>query len=324
VEAFPSEIVVGEGEGGVRVDLYLRERLTGATRALLRREIDAGHVLRNGRPVRKGDLLAPGDRLDLRLFHIESDSRIAPDAASPLVVLYEDPDILVVEKETGLPTLPRDSSDTRALACRLVARRPELAAIGPPHEAGLLHRLDTETSGILVAARTREAYAGLRDQWRWKRVTKAYLALVEGEARGSFTMLVPVGHHPKSGKRMVAGGGGRSAETRFRSLSGSARVSLLVANLREGRRHQIRVHLATAGHPILGDRLYARDSKERAPRLMLHAWRLRFRVRPEDDPIEVACPPPADFVKAVEKALGGPGARALDRAVRSAPAGRLP
>jgi 23S rRNA pseudouridine1911/1915/1917 synthase len=188
--------------------------------------------------------------------------------------------------------------------------------LGPPFEAGLLHRLDTETSGILVAARTRGAFALLRDQWRWKRVEKVYLALVDGEARGSFTMLVPIGHHPKSRKRMVTGGGGRSAETRFRTLYATRRASLLVANLREGRRHQIRVHLAAAGHPIVGDRLYARGKKGSAPRLLLHAWRLRFPLRPGEAPIDVACPPPADFEDAVARMLGEGALRALRKTLR--------
>lgn len=172
MDSFPREIVVGRDEGNIRVDLFLRARLPGASRALLRREIGAGHILRNGRPIRKGDLLKEGDRLDLRSFDMETDVRIAPDPDSALLVLHENADILVIAKEPGLPTLPRDRSDTHALACRLVARYPELADLGPPFEAGLLHRLDTETSGILVAARTRGAFALLRDQWRWKRVEK--------------------------------------------------------------------------------------------------------------------------------------------------------
>ncbi|MFH1680826.1 MAG: RluA family pseudouridine synthase [Candidatus Eisenbacteria bacterium] len=319
MDPFPSEIVVGEPGDGVRLDLFLRGRFPSCSRAHLRGEIEKGHVIRNGRPARKGDLLRAGDRIDLRSFRAPEETPIAPDPSGELAVLHEDSRLVVVSKEAGLPTLPRDETDTNALACRLVARYPELLRVGPPFEAGLLHRLDTETSGLLVAARTPESYRLLRDQWRWRRVLKFYLALVEGEARGSFTMLLPIAHHPKSRKRMTVGEEGRSAETRCRSLFAARRSSLLLVNLREGRRHQIRVHLAAAGHPVWNDPLYSKRGKRRGGRLMLHALRLRFRPREGDERIDIVDPPPPAFAGILRGVLGDGAIRALQRALRVRP-----
>jgi 23S rRNA pseudouridine1911/1915/1917 synthase len=264
-------------------------------------------------------VLRGGDRLDVSALVLPVAPAIAEDSDGALAVLHEDPDLVVVSKEAGLPTLPRDASDTRALACRLVARYPELRSIGPPLEAGLVHRLDTMTSGILVAARTPEAHALLKDLWRYRRVEKTYVALVEGVVRESFTVLVPVAHDPRSAKRMTVGRQGRSAETRFRSLAAGARASLVLASLREGRRHQIRVHLRTAGHPVVADPLYAGLSKGGAPRLMLHAARIRFRLRDDAAPIDVVSPPPRDFVQVVARELGPRGVRALERVLGAPP-----
>ncbi len=310
MDSIPLTLVAAEADQGVRVDVFLRDRLLGCSRAILRREIEKGHVLRNGRPIRKGDLLRAGDRIDLRALCLVEETPIAPDPSGPLVVLLETPDLVVVSKEAGLPTLPKNESDTRALACRLVARYPELLRVGPPFEAGLLHRLDTETSGLLAAARTRESYDALRDQWRWRRVEKVYLALVEGEARGSFTMLMPIAHHPKSRKKMAVSKKGRSAETRCRSLITARRSSLVLVHLREGRRHQIRVHLASAGHPVRNDTLYSKRGT-RGGRLMLHALRLRFRLCEGGERFDVVDPLPAGFVEIVERELGPNAVRAL-------------
>ncbi|MBN1826459.1 MAG: RluA family pseudouridine synthase [Candidatus Eisenbacteria bacterium] len=285
------EIRVSAVEAGRRIDVLLRERFPGVGRARWKEEIAAGRVLRNDRPVRKGEIAREGDRI----FLVPPDAvpSIAPDPEGPLTVLYEDEASLVVEKEAGLPTLPRNGRDRGALACRVAARYPETATVGRPLEAGLVHRLDTGTSGLLVAARTETAYVLLRDQWRARRVRKEYLALAEGRIVRPFTADAPIGHHPGSARRMIAGAGGRAAETRFEPLYAASGRTLLWAELREGRRHQIRVHLAAAGHPVAGDPLYGSGG---GGRMMLHAARVRF-ISPAGDGVSVNAisDPPADF-----------------------------
>ncbi|MFH1277279.1 MAG: RluA family pseudouridine synthase [Candidatus Eisenbacteria bacterium] len=325
-ENFPSEIEVTPDEGNRRLDLFLRGRLPGVSRAWWKARIEDGQVLRNGRPAKKSDLVAAGDRIDLSRLSPPVEIGLRPGIAEDLVVRYEDESVVVVEKEAGLPTIPKNGEETNALACRLVARFPELRSVGKPLEAGLLHRLDTGTSGLLVAARNDEAYARLREQWRWRRVEKEYVALVAGAVERPFTVLLPIGHHPKSAKRMVAGKG-RTAETCVRPVWRGARVSVVIADLREGRRHQIRLHLAESGHPVIGDPLYGRvrEGKERGsdgPRLMLHAFSIRFRVDPEGEPIRVLSEPPEDFTGEVRRRLGREGVEAMLRDLRRGSPGR--
>jgi len=318
----PDEIVVRAAEAGRRADLVLHDRLPGCSRGHVRRQIEKGNVLRNGRPLRKGDFLEPGDTIDLGRFTAPGDVRAAAAAGDDLVVLFEDREVVVVEKEAGLPSLPKDEDDTHALACRLVARYPALRFPGPPLEAGLLHRLDTATSGILVAAKTPAAHGRLREAWRRRRVEKEYIALVHGEVLRSFTMLLPIDHHPRSARRMIACAGGRSAETRFRPLLRGTSSSLLLAGLREGRRHQIRVHLAEAGHPVAGDRLYGEEGGGRFTRLMLHAAGIRFAPRPGGEDVRVVSPPPEEFLHVVKGELGASGEEAIRRYLSARSRGR--
>jgi len=310
MEPIPKEIIVAPEEAGKRIDVLIRDRVDGLSRAQIRRQIEKGRLLRNGRPVRKGETAVEGDRLDLGAFQAAGGVRPAPpDEADRLRILYEDDDVIVVDKEAGLPTLPRDDEETGALACRLVARHGKLAGVGAPLEGGLVHRLDTDTSGLLVAARHAAAYRFLRDQWRWRRVDKEYVALVAGEIPRAFTASTPIAHHRTSARRMIADPSGRSAETLIRPLHGATTATLVVASLREGRRHQIRVHLAEAGYVVLGDELYGKDMATESPRLMLHAARIRFTARPDGEPIKVVSEPLNDFVLEVKRKLG---ARAVD------------
>lgn len=317
----PAEIVVPGGADGARLDIFLRDHLSGFSRAWVKGQLERGRVFRNGRAAKKGDVLAAGDRIDLSRFRPPGGVHPAPPGAPEAVVLAEDEAFVAVVKDAGLPTLPRDDEDTDALACRLAARFPELATVGGPLEAGLAHRLDTGTSGVMIAARTAEAYDHLRDQWRLRRVEKRYVALVAGDVSAGFAVALPIGHHRSSAKRMVAGEG-LPAETRIEPIARGARETVVLALLREGRRHQIRVHLAEAGHPVAGDPLYGRAAgaeRTDAPRLMLHAYSLRFRPSPDRQPVLVVSDPPEDFIAVVRDRLGEEGAGAMLRGLRSVP-----
>ena len=228
-----------------------------------------------------------------------------------------------MEKPSGLPTMPKDGADAAALACRLAARYPELTGVGPPLEAGLVHRLDAETSGLLVAARSEADRQALRFLWKWRRVDKEYLALVHGAVSRSFTVLLAIGHHPKSARRMVLSPGGMSAESRVRPLCRGKNWSLVAVSLREGRRHQIRVHLAESGYAVAGDPLYGNGpAKDSVPRLMLHASRLGFRIDPSSEAVRFYSRPPEDFVSSVNRKLRGRVEEAMDQYFRDDSPGR--
>ncbi len=309
-------IFVDSDDIGTRVDIFLRGRFPTASRALLKREFAAGNVRVNGRIARKGEILMAGDKVDAGDLRVERSDAIKLDPEGPLEVLHKDDRIVAVNKEAGLPTLPRDETDNHALACRLAARYPELQKIGPTREAGLLHRLDTGTSGVIVAARTAQAYENLRKEWKWRRVDKEYIALVVGRVEQSFTTLHPIAHHPKNPAKMVISPDGRSAESRIKPLFFGHRWSLIAVSLREGRRHQIRVHLAHAGFPISGDPIYYGDKKPKGmKRIMLHAMMIRLPGAKRGDSVTVVCEPPDEFVATIRKRLGERGVTALAKLV---------
>ncbi len=308
----PDRLVVDAAGAGKRIDVFLRDRLTGTSRTIIREEIAAGRVLMEGRRLTKSRLLREGDEIDLADFRDRRAEEITPDPEGNLPVIHEAAGFVVVDKEAGLPTLPRDADDTAALACRLVAKYPELAHVGGRFEAGLVHRLDTMTSGLLVAARNEETWRRFRGEWRLRRVDKEYFALVRGVVKKSFTILQSIAHHPRSARRMIISPTGKSAESRVRPIQSRGKWSLVSVSLREGRRHQIRLHLSDIDIPVAGDPVYGESAeKDGVPRLMLHALWLKFRSNEGEGPAGYISPPPDDFTAAIRKRLGESGVEAM-------------
>lgn len=224
----------------------------------------------------------------------------------PVELLHVDDDLVAVAKPAGLPTdtTPDPRRDTLCAAVRRA-----LPAVAGPWVA---HRLDVDTSGVVVFARTARANAALSRIFAGREATKVYLAIV-APALAAGTRVEVVNHlrRPKSGPVQVVRSGGDRAETALEVLDASALAALIQASPRTGRMHQIRVHLAGLGHPIVGDRLYG--SRASASRTMLHAWRLRLPAWEEHGAIELCCPPPPDFVAGLAQwglRLPGPDAAA--------------
>ena len=243
--------------------------------------------------------------------------------ASEPQLIHKDIDLLVIDKPAGMPAVSLKEGETGTLATWILARFPKQAGIGPgATEAGLVHRLDNDTSGIMVAARNEPAYAKLREQFQQGMVQKEYLALVLGHPPAEGSIDVPIAHHPRKKKKMVAcesearakAWGGRPATTRFSlrqrytlsQAKGSALYALLRVTITTGVRHQIRVHLASLGYPIAGDHLY-RTSKKRAfdilkpERHFLHAYRLTFSHPSTGRPVTFASPLPDDLQQALDQ-----------------------
>jgi 23S rRNA pseudouridine1911/1915/1917 synthase len=280
----------------VRLDRFLADRLPAVSRRDVARWIAGGLVRVDGRAARKGELLRGGEEVRVAPAAPRAAWRARPDATAPLAVLFEDEHLVAIDKPAGVPCHPLRPDESGTIANALAARFPETSAIGPPLEAGLVHRLDTETSGVLIAARSAGAYAALRRAWGSPRVEKIYLAIVAGIAPASGTIEAPIAAHPRSARRVIAAPGGetrrgaRPARTDYERIAarepsaGESARSLLRVRLWHGRRHQIRAHLASIGHPIEGDALYApRGSRDEASpaappaRLALHAHQTRFR-----------------------------------------------
>ena len=275
------------------------------TRADAQRAIDEGRVRVDGERRPKAFRLRGGERIEVEL----RDAGDLPADGPPVPVRYEDEHVLIVSKPAGLVTHPTASRREGTLVNRLLAMGVPLATGGDPLRPGIVHRLDAGTSGLLLVAKDDRARLALIDMLRRREVDRRYLALVRGEvANDRFDVDAPLGRH---GPRVVVRGlGGRRAVTAFdvrRRLEGA---TLLEAAPRTGRTHQIRVHLAAVGHPILGDARYggggddARRLGLRRP--FLHAWRLSLAHPITGEPIDIEEPLPADLVEALELAAGRP------------------
>jgi 23S rRNA pseudouridine1911/1915/1917 synthase len=264
-------------------------RMTGVARADVQRAIAAGKVEVDGEPRSKSFRLRGGERLTIEL---DGDAPLGPEGP-PVPIRYEDEDLVVIVKPAGVLTHPTAARRGGTLVNRLLGMGVPLAPAGGSLRPGIVHRLDAGTSGLMVVAKTDEAYVPLQTMFRAHEVRRAYIALVRGAVvNDSFAVDAPLGR--RAAKIVVDATEGRRAETAFEVRERLESATLVEAFPRTGRTHQIRVHLAAIGHPILGDRAYG-GGGDHARRLgldrpFLHAWRLSFahplgggRVEIEED-----------------------------------------
>jgi len=295
--------VVGDDDAGERVDVVLARR-ADVTRALAQRALKSGAITVDGIEVRASHRLETGAEVAGEL----PDPTIpAPEAEDiPVVVRYEDDRVLVVSKPAGLVTHPARGHEAGTLVNALLALGKPLAGLGSSRP-GIVHRLDKDTSGLLLVAKDDDAQATLVDALRDRRIERTYLALVRGTtSSASGTIDAPLGRHPVKRRSIAVVPGGRPAVTHYRVLAASDKVSLLEVTLETGRTHQIRVHLSHLGHPILGDKTYGGVSElSRAAGLtrpFLHATRLSFPHPSDAHRIEVTDPLPDDLTAALAAA----------------------
>lgn len=298
------ELVVDERSQGDRLDSLLGRSGLIPSRSQAQRLIADGHVSVNGQAVAKAGLkLAAGDRVRVVIPPAEP-SAVQPEDI-PLDVVYEDEDLIVINKPPGMVVHPAAGNRTGTLVNALLARAGKLSSIGGVERPGIVHRLDKDTSGLLVVAKNDLAHQSLSRQIAAHAASRRYLALVVGDlAQDSGTIDAPIGRHPTDRKKMaVVAGGGRTAVTHFAVLErfavGGAKFTLVEARLETGRTHQIRVHLAACGHPVVGDPTYGPKTKLAVavsfPRQALHAWRLRFAHPRTGASMKFEAPLPADF-----------------------------
>jgi 23S rRNA pseudouridine1911/1915/1917 synthase len=291
---------------GERVDRALAA-LTGWSRAEVGRLCDAGDVLVRGRAVAKSRRLAADDVVEL-LAEPEPAGPPGPEADVDVVVRYADDDVVVVAKPAGLVVHPGAGHASGTLVNGLLARYPELAGIGDPARPGIVHRLDRDTSGLMVVARSPRAYDALVDELGRREVDRRYLALVWGRLdapRGAVD--APIGRSVSRRTRMVVREGGREARTSYevRREFDDPVVSLVECRLETGRTHQIRVHLAAIGHPVVGDAPYrgARSSLPLA-RPFLHATALTFTHPETSEQATFEEPLPPELAEVLEQVEG--------------------
>lgn len=309
VAARRAEFIVPASAAGERLDVFLagRDEL-GMTRSAIQRLIRDDRVLVNGRPTRPSRRLEPGERIEVELPVPEPSEVVAQDL--PLDVVYEDADLVVINKPRGWVVHPAPGHEAGTLVNALLARYPEMSGVGGPGRPGIVHRLDRDTTGLLVIARTPLAYRELVRLLKERAVRREYLALVRGrpEVREG-TIDAPIGRHPVDRKRMgVDPERGRPARTHFEVVELLGDYTLLRCRLETGRTHQIRVHLAFIRLPVAGDPTYGGRRAEGELGLRgqaLHAALLEFPHPRDGRPMRFEAPLPADFRDAIERARRG-------------------
>jgi 23S rRNA pseudouridine1911/1915/1917 synthase len=284
---------------GERLDRVV-SMVTGASRAAAARLVDDGEVTVNGRVVDvRTHRVAEGDVIEVDDVP-EPVLAVEPDPTVPVRVVYEDDDVVVVDKPAGLVVHPGAGSPSATLANGLIAAYPEIAGVGEPGRPGIVHRLDKGTSGLLVVARSPAAYDALVAELAAHDVARDYVALAWGHFEAPVGAVdAPIGRSARTPTRMAVSSRGKEARTRYRvrqQFDDPVQVSLVDCQLETGRTHQIRVHLAAIGHPVVGDTAYggARSSLT-VPRPMLHALRLAFVHPTSGHPVTCESPVPADM-----------------------------
>jgi len=284
------ELTVDDGDVGLRLDRFLAGKMPEMSRSEIQRAIRAGHVTIGGLTTRQSSRrLRQGERI---LSETAIQPLLAP-ARIDMAILYEDEQIVVVNKPVGLVVHPGAGQSGTTLVEGLLVDR-DLPAGDDPARPGIVHRLDKTTSGVIVAAKTPCALESLKIQFAEQRVSKLYLAVVEGAIAEEEGLIdAPIRRDPTCPTRMAIHPQGRVALSEFRVLARNDATTLLLVSPRTGRTHQIRVHLHYIGHPIVGDSLYGRRGK----RLMLHAWRIGFTHPTEGKRIRFEAPVPPEFPK---------------------------
>jgi len=296
----PIRLIVPKQSARLRLDQFLARELPQFSRARLQKLIRNRNITLNGAPARPGDPVRADDRVEVNEPPPEKIDSLPEDIA--LDVLYQDDDLIVINKPAGLVVHPGAGQREHTLVNALLFHFPKLSGIGGKERPGIVHRLDKDTTGCLVIARTDQAHRSLSAQFAGRTVEKVYLALVAGKLRKTIgTIEEKIGRHPVHRQRMsIAASRGRPAKTDYRVLSSSDEMTLVECRLHSGRTHQIRVHLHHLRHPVLGDKVYGGRFARYFPRQMLHAWKLSFRHPRTEDWRQFEAPPPQDFHDAVK------------------------
>ena len=274
------EFIVGDIPQSSRLDAWLAGQPELAEAGLSRSRLQwlavDGSVTVNGAPARPSQRLRPGDVVIASVPPARPTEDLVPQDI-PLSVVYEDGDVVVVDKPAGLPVHPGPGHPDGTLVNALLARCPDIRGIGGELRPGIVHRLDLDTSGLLVVAKTQLAHQNLTEQMKRRQILKEYAAVAVGLVTPESGVIdAPIGRDPRHRQRMAVTAGGRIARTHYETQEELPGNTLLAVQLETGRTHQIRVHLAYLGYPVLGDGMYGNPSPL-LDRQFLHATRLGFR-----------------------------------------------
>jgi 23S rRNA pseudouridine1911/1915/1917 synthase len=293
-------LTVPDGAAAERVDRFVAD-VTGLSRSYVQKLIADGRLTADGLPIRANTVVGPGQIVRLDVPPASRPVAVA-DPTIPVIVVYEDDDLLIVDKPAGLVVHPSPGHDSGTLVNALLGRAggDDYGGIAGVLRPGIVHRLDRDTSGLLMVAKNDPAQHALMAQLKARRVKKTYLALVQGSVSAAVGRIeAPIGRDPRHRTRMAVVADGRPAVTGYRVRERFAGWSLLELDLVTGRTHQIRVHLEAIGHPVAGDPVYGTGTSRRGPagldRLFLHAWRLELASPGDGHLIRAEAPIPEEL-----------------------------
>jgi 23S rRNA pseudouridine1911/1915/1917 synthase len=285
--------------GGVRLDKFVGDRCPELSRTHAQHLINNGSITVNGKAAKPSLKLNPGDKVNIVIpppppSHLEAED-------IPLKIVYEDNDILVVDKPAGLTVHPAPGHDSHTLVNAILNYLPALAKDTDSVRPGIVHRLDKDTSGLILVAKNRVTQARLSEQFKNRVVKKSYLTLVRGKLTPEKgTIEAKIGRDPRQRQRMAVVARGREARTEYRVIKYYSSYTLLEIKPETGRTHQIRVHLAAIGFPVAGDATYGLKSS-RFPRQFLHANKIGFKLPSTGEYVEFESPLPSDLNKVLRE-----------------------
>lgn len=282
---------------GARLDKYVGEKCPQLSRTYAQRLITDGYITVNNRVAKSSLKLNIGDQLRI-VIPPTTPSPLSPEAI-PLNIIYEDDDLLVVDKPAGMTVHPAPGHPSHTLVNAILSHFPNLANVSDSLRPGVVHRLDKDTSGVMLVAKNKTAQLNLAEQFKTHSVAKTYLVLVKGHLTPENGIIeAPMGRDPRNRKRMAVVAEGREARTEYRVIKYIGNYTLLEVMPETGRTHQIRVHLSAIGYPVVGDKVYGVKSSCLS-RQFMHASRLGFKLPATGAYVEFSSEPPPDLEQAL-------------------------
>lgn len=296
------ELIVDEHSSGMRIDAYLAAN-TEFSRSRVADLMSEGAVSADGRALSKPSYkVCAGQRVAMIVPEVKEVDVIAQDI--PLDILYQDADVVIVNKPCGMVVHPAAGNEDGTLVNALLYHVRDLSGIGGEMRPGIVHRLDKDTSGLILIAKNDKAHASLSEQFKERSMEKHYRAVTFGQFREETGMIdAPIARHPVDRKKMAIVPGGKPSQTEWKVLERLRSATYLDVHLLTGRTHQIRVHMNSIGHSLLGDPIYAPNIKTfvHIPRLMLHAYSLAFTHPTSNERMEFIAPLPKEFETTIAK-----------------------
>ena len=287
--------IIYENDKKIRLDKFLSSN-SSFSRNKVTQYINLGQVKVNGIVVKKAaNIIKYRDEIVIDESEFQNRNfSLTPEYE--LKIKYEDDDLLVISKDHGIVVHPSQNTNSATLVDILLNLYPTIKNVGEPSRPGIVHRLDKETSGLLVIAKDNNILVSLKDQFKKREVLKEYLAIVDGNTKEKGIINAPIGRHPKDRKKRALISTGKEAITRYEKIINENGLSLLKVEIQTGRTHQIRVHLSSIGHPIYGDKVYSKKYKSVSSRMLLHSYRLKFKHPIKNKFIDIKDDIPKEFI----------------------------